>query len=233
MGQLLPSLIGDMRLCAASCSLRACDSTSPPVSEEQTLIRRLTAIRAVIFLRNLRFIMGDMLDLPFDGRSDMVSSNTGLHWVSDHGRAFSGIARALRPGGRALLQMGGRGNAAPILELADEMLAEEPWTTFSSIRPSRYAFYGPDEEHELLEAAGLTPVRVELIGKDMAFDNPDGLAGWIRTTWHLYLDRLPEEVRPAFIAGLTARYVERSPSQDGRIHVLMVRLEVEAVKKVE
>lgn len=87
-----------MRPCAASCSLRACDSTSPPVSEEQTPIRRLTAILAVIFLPNLRFIMGDMLDLPFDGRSDMVSSNTGLHWVSDHGRAFSGIARALGPG---------------------------------------------------------------------------------------------------------------------------------------
>ncbi len=179
---------------------------------------------------NLRFAEGDMLDLPFDTEFDIVFSNAALHWVSDHGRVFSGIARALRPGGRVLLQMGGRGNAAPVLAVADDMLAGEPWTTLASGPPSRYAFYGPEDEREPLRAAGLIPVRVELIGKDMAFDSPDGLAGWVRTTWHLYLERLPEEVRPAFVAELVARYVEGRPSQDGRIHVPMVRLEVEAVK---
>jgi trans-aconitate methyltransferase len=51
--------------------------------------------------------------------------------------------------------------------------------------------------------------------------------------WLLYLDRLPEEARPAFFAELATRYVERYPSPAGRIHVPMVRLEVEAVKKPE
>jgi hypothetical protein len=129
--------------------------------------------------------------------------------------------------------MGGRGNAAPILELADEMLGEEPWRGFSSGPSSRYAFYGPEEERELLEAAGLTPLRVELIGKDMTFDLLEGLMGWVRTTWHLYLEPLPEDVRPTFIEGVANRYVERFPSADGRIHVPMVRLEVEGVKEPE
>lgn len=182
---------------------------------------------------NLRFMEGDMLDLPFDREFDVVFSNAALHWVPDHGRVFQGIARALRPGGRVLLQMGGRGNAAPILELADEMLGEEPWRGFSSGPSSRYAFYGPEEERELLEAAGLTPLRVELIGKDMTFDLLEGLMGWVRTTWHLYLEPLPEDVRPTFIEGVADRYVERFPSADGRIHVPMVRLEVEGVKEPE
>ncbi|MDV2480531.1 methyltransferase domain-containing protein [Methanoculleus sp. Wushi-C6] len=194
---------------------------------------------------NLRFVEGDMLDLPFDGEFDVVFSNAALHWVPDHGRVFSGIARALRPGGRVLLQMGGKGNAAPVLALADAMLEEEPWKDLFDGPVPRYAFYGPEEEREWLAEAGLTPVRVELIGKDMSFDKAtdetsgarapqvrglDGLMGWIRTTWLLYLDRLPEEARPAFVAELANRYVERHPSPDGRIHVPMVRLEIEAVR---
>jgi trans-aconitate 2-methyltransferase len=179
---------------------------------------------------NLRFIEGDMLDLPFEREFDVVFSNAALHWVLDHGRVFAGIGRALRPGGRILLQMGGRGNAAPILALADEMVTEELWREFFSGFSSGYAFYGPEEEQRRLEEAGLTSLRVELIPKDMVFEKRDGLAGWIRTTWHLYLERLPEEARPAFIVDLADRYVGRHSTPDGRIHVPMVRLEIEAVK---
>ncbi|KUG19203.1 MAG: hypothetical protein KO206_04100 [Methanomicrobiaceae archaeon] len=67
----------------------------------------------------------------------------------------------------------------------------------------------------------------------MAFDDRDGLAGWVRTTWHLYLERLPEDARPGFVAGVVERYVARHPSADGRIHVPMVRLEVEAEAEAE
>jgi len=179
---------------------------------------------------NLRFVEGDMLDLPFDREFDTVFSNASLHWVADHGRVFSGIACALRPGGRVLLQMGGKGNAAPVLALADTMLEEEPWKDLFDGPLPRYAFYGPEEERRQLAAAGLAPVRVELIDKDMVFGSLDDLAGWIRTTWHLYLEPLPEGARSAFVAEVANRYVERFPSPDGRVHVPMVRLEVEAVK---
>jgi trans-aconitate methyltransferase len=182
---------------------------------------------------NLRLIEGDMLDLSFDGEFDAVFSNAALHWVTDHGRVFSGIARALRPGGRVFLQMGGKGNAAPVLALADTMLEEERWKDLFDGPLPRYAFYGPEEERRHLVAAGLAPVRVELIDKDMAFGSLDDLAGWIRTTWHLYLEPLPEGARPAFVAELANRYVERYPSSDRRAHVPMVHLEVEAAKKPE
>lgn len=158
----------------------------------------------------------------------MVFSNAALHWVPDHGRVFSGIASALRPGGRALLQMSGRGNAAPILALADEMLGQEPWNGFFSSSPPRYAFYDPKEERRWLVEAGLTPVQVKLMEKDMTFDDLDGLAEWVRTIRHLYLEHHPEEARPAFVAEVVSRYIEKYPSDDGRIHVPMVRLEVEA-----
>jgi hypothetical protein len=42
--------------------------------------------------------------------------------------------------------------------------------------------------------AGLAAGRVELIPKDMTHDGRAGLAGWLRTTWMPYLQRLPADV---------------------------------------
>jgi len=56
---------------------------------------------------NLSFVEGDASNLPFDCEFDVVFSNAALHWVLDHRPVLSGIARALRPGGRCVLQMGG------------------------------------------------------------------------------------------------------------------------------
>jgi trans-aconitate methyltransferase len=69
----------------------------------------------------------------------------------------------------------------------------------------------------------------ELIGKDMTQKGVEGLAGWFRTTWLPYLDRLPERKREEFIAAVVSLYVSRFPiDTDGLEHVKMVRLEVEA-----
>ncbi len=40
-----------------------------------------------------------------------------------------------------------------------------------------------------------------------------------RTTWLLYLERLPEQARSAFIAGVVDRYVSRYPPADDCIHI--------------
>jgi trans-aconitate 2-methyltransferase len=180
---------------------------------------------------NLLFTVGDMLNLQFEREFDVVFSNAALHWVSDHGRVFSGIRRALRPGGRVLLQMGGKGNAAPVLAIVDEMRTEEPWSEHFRGFSFSYAFYGPEEERRSLEEAGIAPVRVELIRKDLAFDSEEGLAGWIRTTWLVYLEQLPDEMRPIFIREIVGRYQADHPSPDGKIHIPMMRLEVEGVSR--
>jgi trans-aconitate 2-methyltransferase len=56
-----------------------------------------------------------------------------------------------------------------------------------------------------------------------------GLAGWVRTTWLPYTQRVPEDRRETFIATVVTRYVAtHPPDADGLVHVPMVRLEVEA-----
>ena len=65
----------------------------------------------------------------------------------------------------------------------------------------------------------------------MKHDGQSGLAGWIRATWLPYLERIPKPQRKEFIIELVKRYIqEYPPNTDGKIHVQMIRLEVEAAK---
>jgi trans-aconitate methyltransferase len=72
---------------------------------------------------------------------------------------------------------------------------------------------------------------VELIDKDMPHNGKDGLAGWIKTTWLPYLERVPPQRKEQFIEDIVAAYLRDHPLDDeGIAHVKMKRLEVEAVK---
>jgi trans-aconitate 2-methyltransferase len=180
---------------------------------------------------NVVFSVCDACELPFDGEFDVVFSNATLHWVIDHRPVLRGISRALRPGGRLLLQMGGRGNAADILSLMDALPADARWGRFFPERVTAYGFYGPEEYVPWLREAGLTPVRVELLERDMAQPGKEGLASWVRTTWLPFTHRVPEQRRDDFVSDIVDRYVESHPADsEGLVHVPMCRLEVEATK---
>ena len=109
------------------------------------------------------------------------------------------------------------------------MMREPEWAGYFEGFTFQYGFYGPEEYTRWLAEAGLKPVRVELIPKDMAHSGKDSLAGWVRTTWLPYTERIPEENRETFIREALDRYIDRHPlDTEGRTHVSMVRLEVEA-----
>jgi trans-aconitate methyltransferase len=65
----------------------------------------------------------------------------------------------------------------------------------------------------------------------MTHNGAAGLAGWIRTTWLPYTQRLPETLQAKFIDEIAQRYIQRRPPDaQGILHLDMVRLEVEAKK---
>ena len=81
----------------------------------------------------------------------------------------------------------------------------------------------------LVDAAGLEVTRLELVPRDVVHDGAAALAGWVRTTWMPYTDRLPSDRRGAWIDEVVAAYGERMPpDEQGRLHVPSVRLELEA-----
>jgi trans-aconitate 2-methyltransferase len=181
---------------------------------------------------NLSFGLMNALELEFEERFDLVFSNATLHWVRDHARVLEGVRRALKPSGRLLFQMGGRGNAGEILEVLGQLGRRPPWAAYLRDFPCPFGFYGPEEYGAWLEAAGLEARRLELLAKEMRQRGRVGLAGWIRTTWLPYTERLPAGMREAFISEVVERYLASHPmGPGGMVRVRMVRLEVEAVRR--
>jgi trans-aconitate methyltransferase len=178
---------------------------------------------------NLSFQERDARDLVCEQEFDLIFSNAALHWVQDHLPVLTGISRALKLGGRMLLQMAGKGNAASLCAVLDEITQTREWEQYFVDFAFPYGFYGPELYRVWLKEAGLHPVRVELIPKDMSYPDRAGLEGWVRTTWLPYTERVPVERRDAFITDLVDRYLAEHPQDSqGQIHVAMVRLEVEA-----
>ena len=81
-----------------------------------------------------------------------------------------------------------------------------------------------------LEQTQFRAVRVELIQKEMRHNGKAGLAGWFRTTWLPYIERIPESQKEEFVDDVVSHYLAKHPPDvDGSTCVKMVRLEVEAV----
>ncbi len=178
---------------------------------------------------NLEFEVGDAARLEYEERFDRVFSNAALHWIIDQASLLAGIKRALRPGGRMVVQMGGQGNCQGIFLVRDQLMASPRWREYFTGMSVAYRFPGDGEYAQLLREAGLTPLRVELIPRDMTHQGREGLKGWIRTTWLPYLERLPQDRREEFIFSLVDAYLEGHPLDPaGRTHVEMVRLEAVA-----
>ena len=180
---------------------------------------------------NLSFQVMDARKLTFQGEFDVAFSNAALHWIVDQKAVLRGVQRSLKPGGRLLFQMAGKGNAEDVLCIINELKVIEPWKGFFSGMTFPYGFYDPEQYRAFLQEAGLAPVRVELFPKDMTHNTAEGLAGWVRTTWLPFTDRIPVGLRQNFVDLIVNRYLGRHPADSaGVIHVGMMRLEAEAFK---
>ncbi len=193
------------------------------------MIRHATETYPPTVYPNLAFGECDARELTFEGAFSLVFSNAALHWVRDHRPVLQGISRALRPGGRCVMQMGGFGNFAEVLRAFEHVMAAPRWRPSFEGFASTYGFHHPDDYRLWLVEAGLVPWRVELIPKDMPHASRDAFTGWLRTAWHPYTTKVPVADRDAFIDEVVARHLEAHPADaDGSVNVIGIRLQVHA-----
>lgn len=149
----------------------------------------------------LRFELADARSLPFRDEFDAVFSNAALHWVPDPHAAAASIARALKPGGRFVAELGGKGNNAALLDAAFQALAD--LGVPESARRTPWYFPSIGEYTPVLERHGLEVTFAAL------FDRPTqlvggarGLADWIAMFGARLTAALPRNQHPEFIRRL-------------------------------
>jgi trans-aconitate methyltransferase len=138
--------------------------------------------------RGLDARLMDATNLMFQGEFDAVFSNAVLHWIHDQDAVLSGVARALRPGGRFVAEFGGHTNIAGISVALRAVLGHR------RIPFNRHWYYPtPAAYSALLERHGF---RVELaILFPRPTPLPTGMAGWLHTFGHGALSAVPEDQR--------------------------------------
>jgi trans-aconitate methyltransferase len=180
---------------------------------------------------NVEFCQMDARQLTFDMAFTLVFSNAVLHWIDDHPAVLRGLYQSLQPGGYMLLQMGGQGNAADIIQAFETVISQAEWASYFQGFRLPYTFYGVEHYLRWLPEVGFDPLRIELLTKTMTHAGADGLAGWIRTTWMPYTQQVPPECRDELVNQVVEVYLRHHPIMaDGNTDVRMVRLEVEARK---
>lgn len=178
---------------------------------------------------NLRFQQADAAALPFASAFTVVFSNAALHWVRDHGPVIAGIARALRPDGRLLAQMGGAGNVATVIASFEAVAQRARWAPAFEGFQSTYGFHHPRDYERWLRAAGFEVQEARLIPKDMVHPDRGAFVGWLRSAWHPYTSPVDAAERPDLIAEVAEHFLgAHPPDSEGHIHVPTMRLQVRA-----
>jgi trans-aconitate methyltransferase len=127
--------------------------------------------------------------------------------------------------------MGGRSNAQDVIDCVHDVIGSDAWKSYFHSFSFPYYFYTPEDYEPWLREAGLECLRNELIPKEMTQNGKHGFAGWFRTTWLPYTNRIPENRKDVFVDTVVSVYIKRFPiKDDGLVRARMVRLEVEAVR---
>ena len=117
----------------------------------------------------LQFEVADIAATKYHSEFDAVFSNAALHWVRNQQSAIAAISHALKPGGRFVFEMGGRGNIRQVWQAAVQALAEMGVPNPENLSPWFYPSVG--EYAPMLEERGLTVTFAVL------FDRPTPLEG--------------------------------------------------------
>ena len=175
------------------------------------------------------FMQMDAQALNFSERFDVVFSNAALHWVKDHQAVLEGIYQALKPKGRAILQMGGEGNGEKVFEAFHQILPN--YAEYFEGFESPYTFHSDQTYEALLDGIGFSTHQAHLVPKDMVHENLKAFRGWLETTWFPFINPVPSAQKEAFVEAWIKAYSTLCPrDHEGRVHVGMMRLEVQLSK---
>jgi trans-aconitate 2-methyltransferase len=193
------------------------------------MIRYASSRFPVSDYKNISFIHGNSLLLPFKTGFDIVFSNSSFHWISDHQTLLAEIYQVLLPHGRLLVQMGGKGNMGAIIDATDRVMSRPEWSQYFNGFTLPFTFFDPDEYRPILIRAGFSIKRLELIKRTMVQKGKEGLTSSVRSVWHPFMEKVPLHLQEIFLSQVIEIIIEEHPpDENGDINIPMFRLEIEA-----
>ncbi|MCC2625767.1 MAG: SAM-dependent methyltransferase [Burkholderiales bacterium] len=123
-----------------------------------------------------QFICANGQDFNLGDSFDAVFSNAALHWMMEPQKVIHSVNKALKPGGRFVFEMGGKGNISNLLHVIDTSAKH------FGVKNTKLLNYYPGiaEYSGLLDNGGFDVTYARLFSRPTVLDGKDGLRNWIK-----------------------------------------------------
>lgn len=154
----------------------------------------------------LRFITGDFRELADDRAYSIVFSNAALQWASNHREVLARWYRALRPGGRMVVQMPSNHEETAQVTLL-ELAGDAAWSGYvGDLKTPSHVVGGPRDYHAILVALGMVEVDCHYQVFHHPMESPAAIVEFCQATaLRPFLDRIPAPRHAEFVAEFTRR----------------------------
>jgi ubiquinone/menaquinone biosynthesis C-methylase UbiE len=146
---------------------------------------------------NIKFIVGDAIDLEYNSLFDAVFSNATLHWIKPPKMALHCIYNSLKQGGRFVAEFGGQGNV--------QLITDEIITQFENLGveylPEQFPWYFPSigEYSTLMEEVGFRVTFAHHFDRPTPLEGDNGLKNWIEMFGSSMFKGITEEIKELII----------------------------------
>lgn len=137
----------------------------------------------------IEFMLADASDFALPSPVDAIFSNAALHWVERAEQAVVCMSRALKPGGRFVVEFGGKGNIARIATALETAMRE-----IANVETSAVNYFPSISGYtSILERHGLSVTMAHLFDRMTKLEEGEmGMQNWIRMFRRGVLEQAPE-----------------------------------------
>ncbi|RYE12221.1 MAG: methyltransferase domain-containing protein [Sphingobacteriales bacterium] len=178
---------------------------------------------------NVDFAVEDATSFNAKEQYDAVFSNAVLHWIKNTDAMMNHVYASLKPGGRFVAEMGGKGNVQHLIAATKQVLRNHGYNKQAETQ----VWYFPSvaEYATKLEAHGFrVTYAAHFDRKTPLQDGDQGVSKWIMMFAPLYLAGVPEDLKKQMLTEVTA-LLEPHYNEGGQWYADYKRLRFVAVKE--
>jgi trans-aconitate methyltransferase len=136
----------------------------------------------------INFDIQSATDFYFNKKFDAVFSNAALHWILEKEKVVKRVHECLKPKGRFVAELGGKGNVEKIISALKSSMAAHGFIKQSQIQT--WYFPSLSEYASLLEANGFRLTFASHFERETALKDSRGIVDWLRMFGRTYLENI-------------------------------------------
>jgi len=177
---------------------------------------------------DIEFVVKDAKDFSFEVPFDAIFSNAALHWIKPAEAVIESVWHNLKPQGRFIAELGGKGNVQLVIDAIGEVLTGLHGIDANQLNP--WYFPSIAEYSTLLESQGFRVVYASHFDRPTIMpDEEKGLTHWLKGfAWPFFQSMTSEDREYAYCKIIDK--LKPSLYMDGAWHIDYKRLRIAAIK---